>query len=126
MDQKMKGSSKVPMFEGNDYAYRSIRMKNYLMSLGPNVWALVVRGYVVPEDIPSNSEENKQYWDHAKALNTLQSSLSKKVLAKVLTCTSAKKLWDKLGTIYARDSKVKRAKLQTLKAQYEGLNMKEE
>ena len=47
MDQKMKGSSKVPMFEGNDYAFWSIRMKNYLMSLGTDVWALVVQGYVV-------------------------------------------------------------------------------
>ena len=101
-------------------------MKNYLMSLGPDVWALVVRGYAALEDIPSNSEEKKQYWDHAKALNTLQSSLSKKVLAKVLTSTSAKKLWDKLGTIYAGDSKVKTTKLQTLKAQFEGLEMKEE
>ena len=96
------------------------------MSLGPDVWALVVQGYVVWEDIPSNSEDKKQYWDHAKALNALQSSLSKKVLAKVLTCTSAKQLWDKLGTIYAGNSKVKREKLQTLKTQFEGLKMKEE
>ena len=86
------------------------------MSLGPYVWALVVQGYKVTKDIPSNSEEKKQYWDHAKALNTLQSSLSKKVVAKVLTCTSAKQLWDKLGTIYAGNSKVKRGKLQTLRA----------
>jgi hypothetical protein len=47
-------------------------MKNYLMSLGPDIWELIVQGYVVPEDFPSNSEEKKQYWDHAKALNTLQ------------------------------------------------------
>ena len=59
-------------------------------------------------------------------MNTLQSSLSKKVLAKVLTCTNAKQLWDKLGTIYAGDSKIKREKLQTLRAQFEGLKMKEE
>ena len=59
-------------------------------------------------------------------MDTLQSSLSKKVLSKVLTCTSAKQLWDKLGTIYAGDSKVKRKKLQSLKAQFEGLKMKEE
>ena len=54
MDQKMKGSSKVPMFEGDDYAFWSIKMKKYLMSLGLEVWALVVQGYKVPEDIPSN------------------------------------------------------------------------
>ena len=42
MDQKMKESSRVPMFEGDDYAFWIIRMKNYLMSLGPNVWASVV------------------------------------------------------------------------------------
>lgn len=122
----MKGSTKVPMFEGTDYAFWSIRMKNHLMSLGTDVWALVLQGYDYTQDIPSNLEEKKQFWDHAKALNTLQSSLSKKVLAKVLTCTNAKKLWEKFGTIYPRDSKVKRAKLQTLKAQFEGLNMKEE
>ena len=116
MDQKMKGSLKVPMFEGDHYAFWSIRMKNYLMSLGPDVWALVLRGYDVPRDIPSNSKEKKQFWDHAKALNTLQSSLSKKAIAKVLTCTNAKQLWDKLGTIYAGDSKVKWAKIRTLKA----------
>ena len=57
MDKKMKGSSKVPMFEGDDYTFWSIRIKNYLMSLGPNVWALVLRGYVVLGDIPSISEE---------------------------------------------------------------------
>ena len=31
-----------------------------------------------------------------------------------------------MGTIYVGDSKVKRAKLQTLKAQFEGLKIKEE
>jgi phosphoenolpyruvate carboxylase len=52
--------------------------------------------------------------------------LSKKILAKLIKYNNAKKLWDKLETIYAGDSKVKRAKLQTLKVQYEGLKMKDE
>jgi hypothetical protein len=63
--------------------------------------------------------------DPSKALNTLQVGLSKKILAKVLNCKNEKQLWDKLETIYAGDSKVKRSKLQTLKVQYEGLKMKE-
>jgi hypothetical protein len=52
--------------------------------------------------------------------------LSKKILAKVLNYNNAKQLWDKLETKYAGDSKVKWAKLQNLKLQYEGLKMKDE
>ena len=59
MDQNMKGSSKVPMFEGNDYAFWSIRMKNYLMSLGPDVWTFVLEGYKVPENILADDEGKK-------------------------------------------------------------------
>ena len=61
MHQKMKGSSKVPMFEGNDYTFWSIRMKNYLMSLGPDVWTFVSEGYKVPEDIPADNEGKKKF-----------------------------------------------------------------
>ena len=43
-----------------------------------------------------------------------------------MTCDGAKQLWDKLENICAGDSKVKREKIQTLKAQFEGLKMKEE
>ena len=67
----------------------------------------------------------KKYWEYAKALNALQDGVSKKVLAKVLSCTSAKKLWDKLETLYAGDSKVKTTKLQSLRVQYESLKMKD-
>ena len=42
MDQQIKVSSKIPMFEGDDYVFWSIKMKNYLMSIGPYVWALVL------------------------------------------------------------------------------------
>ena len=122
----MKGSSKVPMFDGNDYVFCCIRMKNYLMSLGLDVWSSVLEGYKVPDNMPADDEGKKKFWNHAKALNTLQSSLNKKVLAKVLNCKNAKDLWQKLETIYAGDSKVKKAKLQTLRVQYEGLKMKEE
>ena len=124
MDQIMKGSSKVPMFDGNDYAFQCIRMKNYLMSLRLDVCTFVLEGYQVPDNIPADDEGKKKFWNHAKALNTLQSSLNKKVLAKVLNCKNDKDLWQKLETIYVGDSKVKKEKLQTLRVQYEGLKIK--
>ena len=39
---------------------------------------------------------------------------------------SAKQIWDKLETLYAGDSKVKKEKLQSFKVQYEGLKMRDE
>ena len=71
------------------------------MSIGPYLWALVLKEYKVPKAIPSEAKDKKKFWEHAKALNTLQVGLSKKVLAKVLTCDSAKKIWDKLENLYA-------------------------
>ena len=126
MDQQMKISSKIPLFGGEDYAFWSIRMKSYLMAIELEVWTIVEKGYDVPKFSPIEAEDKKKFWEHVKALNNLQSRLEKKVLNKVLTCTNEKRLWDKLETIYARDSKVKREKLQTFKAQFECLKMKDE
>ena len=48
------------------------------------------------------------------------------VFTKVMHCKTTKEIWDKLQTIYEKDIKVKRAKLQTFKTQFESLKMKEE
>jgi hypothetical protein len=101
-------------------------MKIYLMSIGLEVWTLMEKGYDVPKATPIEAEDKKFFWEHVMDLNTLQAGLSKKILAKVLNYNNAKQLWDKLETIYARDSKVNRAKIQTLRVQYEGLKMKDE
>ena len=81
----MKMSSKVPLFGGKDYASWSIRMKSHLMSIELELWIIVEKGYDVPKVTPKGVEDKKKFWEHAKALNTLQAGLEKKVLAKVLT-----------------------------------------
>ena len=86
----MEMSSKLPLFGGEDYAFWSIRMKSYLTSIGLEVCTIVEKGYDVPKVTPTEAEDKKKFWEHAKALNTLQVGLEKKVLAKVLTCTNAK------------------------------------
>ena len=67
-----------------------MRMKIYLMSIGLKVWTLVEKGYDVPKVTPTEEEDKKTFLEHAKALNTLQTRLSKKVLAKVLSRGNAK------------------------------------
>ena len=70
------------------------------MSIGLEVWTLVEKGYDVPKSMPIEAEDRKKFWEHAKALKTIQARLSKKILAKALNCNNAKHLWDKLETIY--------------------------
>ena len=82
MDQQMNMSIRVPIFDGEDHVFWNIRMKNYLMTIGLEVWALVEEGYNVPKFTPTEAEERKKFWELSKALNTLQAGISKKVLAK--------------------------------------------
>ena len=42
-----------------------------------------------------------------------------------MNCSSAKEVWDKLKTVYEGDVKVKNAKLQTYRSQFESLKMEE-
>lgn len=56
----------------------------------------------------------------------LKHALTQFVSVKVLGCKTTKELWDKLQNIYAGDSKVKEAKLQIYKAQFEQLRMKKD
>jgi hypothetical protein len=51
--------------------------------------------------------------------------LSDTVSTKVAHCKSSKEIWDKLQNIYEGDTKVKAAKLQTYRGQFEQLKMKE-
>ena len=88
----MKISIRVPIFDGEYHVFWKTRMKNYMMSIGLEVWALVEEGYDFPKNTPTEAEDRKKYWEHAKALNILQAGVSKQVFAKVLSCTSAKQL----------------------------------
>jgi hypothetical protein len=52
--------------------------------------------------------------------------LSDTVFTKVSHCKSTKDIWDKLQYIYEGDTKVKAAKLQIYRGQFEQLKMKED
>ena len=67
----MKMSIRVPIFYGEDHVFWNIRMKNYLMSIGLEFWALVEEGYNVPKYTPTEAGKRNKFWEHVKALNTL-------------------------------------------------------
>jgi hypothetical protein len=63
--------------------------------------------------------------NNSKAKGSILSSLDDSIFVKFMHFKTAKDLWDKLQNIYEGDTKVKGAKLQTFRAKFEQLKMKE-
>ena len=67
--------------------------------------------------------ERKNYETNAKAVNALLGSLTEAEFDKFMQLNTTKEIWDKIILSYEGDAKVKSAKLQTLRIQYETLRM---
>eukprot|EP00253_Pinus_taeda_P004956 PITA_04956 len=95
-----EASIKPPIFDGTNFVYWKVRVTAYIQSLGREVWDIIDTGYTFPSATPTDLDEKKKYETNAKAVNTLLGCLSQSEFVKV-----------------------KRAKLQTLRIQYENLKM---
>ena len=73
--------------------------------------------------MPTNAGELAQYNNNSKARNYLLGAIDEFVFNKVMHCTFAKEMWDTLQTTYEEDNKVKEAKIQTYRGQFEHLRM---
>jgi uracil DNA glycosylase len=101
-------------------------MKTYIQAQSFEIWKSIVDGYTTPTFPLTNDKAVKLGQNNYKATNALLNGLGESVFTKVAHCKSAKEIWDKLQNIYEGDSKVKAAKLQTYKGQFEQLKMKED
>jgi hypothetical protein len=63
--------------------------------------------------------------NNSKSTNALMNVLCDSIYKKVIHCKSTKDIWEKIQNIYEGYSKVKVAKLQTYRGQFEQLKMKE-
>jgi hypothetical protein len=101
-------------------------MKTYIQAQGFEIWQSIVDGCTIPALPPTNEKAMKLGQNNSKATNALLNGLSERVFTNVAHCKSAKEIWDKLRNIYEGDTKVKEAKLQTYRGQFEQLKMKED
>eukprot|EP00253_Pinus_taeda_P034463 PITA_34463 len=95
-----EASIRPPIFDGTNFIYWKVRVTAYLQFLGTEVWDIIDTGYTFPSATPTDLAEKKQFETNAKAVITLLGCLSQSEFIKV-----------------------KRAKLQTLRIQYENLRM---
>ena len=116
-----EASIRPPIFYGTNFIYWNVRVTAYLQSLGTEVWDIIDTGYTFPSATPTDPAGKKQYETNAKAINSLLGCLSQLKFVKVMQYKSTKEIWDKIILSYEGDEQVKRAKLQTLRIQYENL-----
>lgn len=119
-------TNRAPLFDGSNYAFWRVRMRDYLMSLGFEVWNSVSTDYTPPQNPSSTLDEKRVFESNAKAMNAILCGFSESEFVKVMHCDSAQAMWDKLHNAYEGDENVKKAKLQTHKMQFESLKMEDE
>jgi hypothetical protein len=118
-------TNKTPLINGTNISFWKVRMRTYIMALGEDVWDVVETGYVKPVVI-ANKDDKQEFIFNAKAMNVILSGLAEAEFVKVMHLESVKEMWDKLISIYEGNEKVKDAKLQTYRLQFEQLKMNED
>jgi hypothetical protein len=118
-------TNKAPLFNGTNFGFWKVRMRTYIMALGVDVWDVVETGYVKPV-VLANKDDKLEFSFNAKAMNAILSGLAEEEFVKVMHLETAKEMWDKLISSYEGNEKVKDAKLQTYRLQFEQLKMNED
>lgn len=109
------------LFDGQNYAFQNIRMRVFLQAQGAEVWTTILTRYDAHVNPPIDGQGNLAYEGNSRAMNAILSGLTETIFIKVMHCDTAKEVWDKLKNIYEGDDKVKGAKLQTYRGQFENL-----
>jgi len=72
----------IPRFDGQKYAFFSIRMKTYIKEQGFKIWQSIVNGYTVPTVPSTNHKAVKLSQNKSKATNELLNGLGETVFTK--------------------------------------------
>ena len=123
--QEGSSTNKAPFFTGANYAFWKIRMRAYIMSLGLEVWDTVEFGYV-SKSTDLEKEAKQSFVAYAKAMNAILNGLCDAEFIKVMHSKIAKDMWDTLENIHEGNKKVKTAKLQVYRAQFENSKMNDD
>eukprot|EP00253_Pinus_taeda_P002992 PITA_02992 len=124
-------NSHLPQFNGKNYSDWSIKMKALFAYQG--IWKMVETGYAEPADatalvaltVAERDQLKSDKKKDAKALFFLFQSVHESIFPWIAVATKSKEAWDTLKTVYQGMEKVKTAKLQMLKRDFETLSMKE-
>ena len=124
------GNVHLPQFNGKNYDYWSITMRALFVS--QELWELVEDGFEEPANevefllltqAERESLKNNRKKD-AKALFFLYQAVHESVFPRIAAAKKSSEAWETLKTAYQGMEKVKTAKLQLLRREFETLCMK--
>ena len=121
----------IPQFNGKNYEYWSITMKALFSS--QDIWDLVENGFAEPADAVAYNALTQAEKDllkdtrkkDSKALFYLFQAIHESIFPRILVATKSKQAWDILQIAYQGMTKVKIAKLQMLRRDFETICMKD-
>ena len=87
MDKKSEFTKHgLPLFDGHNYSFWSIRMKLFLQTQGVDVWQAVLNDYSAPTTIPTDVVGKKLYESNSKAMYAILGGLAGSEFVKVMHC----------------------------------------
>ena len=101
-------------------------MRTYIKAQGFQVWQSIVDGYTTPTIPPTNEKVVKLGENNSKSINELLNGLSDTVFTKLHIVNLLKRFGTSFKIFMKEIKKVKEAKLQTYRGQFEQLKMKED
>ncbi|XP_019246518.1 PREDICTED: uncharacterized protein LOC109226178 [Nicotiana attenuata] len=142
--QEGTSALRPPYFNGQYYTHLKVRMEAFIKSYDVKVWRVIKKGdfpllQSKPEKKPERQVSTKtldidDYTDehmaivqiNSKSKNLLYTAISGEEFEKILSCGTAKEMWDKLEVTYEGTSKVKETRINRLIRDYELFQMKED
>lgn len=120
--------SLIPRFNGEKYDYWSKNVMVLLKSL--EIWNVVEDGYVEPENEgaltqPQRNALRENRKKDSKALFYIYQTIDMSVYERIAQAGTSKEAWDIIHAAYKGKEKVKMVRLQTLRSEFEKLEMKE-
>ncbi|XP_070664442.1 uncharacterized protein [Malus domestica] len=122
-------ASLIPRFGGDNYDYWSNNMKVLLKAL--ELWNIVETGYEETDNEAALTQaqmntlrENRK--KDSKALFHIYQTIEMQVYERVAKAENAKQAWDMIENAYRGKEKVKKVRLQSLRKEFEKLEMKED
>jgi hypothetical protein len=111
-------TNKAPLFNRTNFAFWKVRMRTYIMALGVDVSDVVDTSYVKTV-VLDNKDDKLEFNFNTNAMNAILSGLAEVEFVKFMHLGTSKEMWDKLISSYEGNEKVKDAKLQTYRIQFE-------